>query len=74
MIHTLSGIGTSSWVPDGACTVSMVSPWKHRHTSSCVTYAQLRHICQRNDIHDMFLNQRLWRSMAVLSWKRCQTE
>jgi len=36
-LHTLSGIGTSSCVPEGACTVSIVSPWKQRHTSSCVT-------------------------------------
>lgn len=41
---TPSGTGTSSWVPDGACIASSVSPLKQRQISSCVTYANLFNI------------------------------
>ena len=41
LLLTISGIGTSNWVPEGACIANNVSPLKHRHISSCETYANL---------------------------------
>lgn len=39
---TISGRGTSSWVPEGATTARRVSPLKESQMSSCVTNLYVR--------------------------------